>query len=172
MKKIILGLALTSMTLSSLAFAPAAEALSERARAVKQTRNLRKACPNVLQVGGQSSTIYKNSAPLRSGGIGTPIVGFRREPTLIMNRRFTTSGTSIFDSAGTRIGGCPWASAHGHAGGRFRCTMQTGSLRGAAVRNTRKANVFFKVNGSTCVEVPDAGRCYGSVKGLCNQLIR
>jgi len=119
-----------------------------------------------------SAYIYKNSAPLRSGGVGTPIVGFRREPTLIMNQNITRSGTVIYDSQGNRIGSCPWASAHGHSGGRFRCSMQTASLRRAAIRGTGSPKIFFRTRGTRCVEVPDAGRCYGSVKGLCNQLIK
>ena len=126
-------------------------------------------CKKFMSLG---SFIYKNSAPLRRGGIGTPIVGFRREPTLICNTRSCSRrGTTIYDNRGTRIGGCPWTSAHGHVGGRFRCTMQTSSLRRSATRAGTPA-VFFTVSGSTCVKIPDAGRCYGSSKGLCNQTIR
>ena len=143
-----------------------------RRKLVANKRNLKKVCPNTILVGGASGTVYKNSAPLRSGGVGTPLIGYRKEPSLLMSRRYTTSGTSIYDNAGNRIGSCPWASAHGFSGGRFRCTMQTASLRRAAVKNTKKANVYFKVNSKTCVEVTDAGRCYGSSKGLCNQLIK
>lgn len=116
--------------------------------------------------------IYKNSAPLRSGGIGTPLIGYRNEPTLIMNGRTGSSGgTTIYDKAGKKIGSCPWASAHGHAGGRYRCTMNTASLRRSARKNTGSPEVYFKLRGNSCVKVPDAGRCYGSVKGRCNQLI-
>ena len=135
---------------------------------------------NVSAIAACSSTttlpnagfIYKNSAPLRSGGVGTPLVGYRKEPTLIMNKRYTTSSTTIYDSQGTKIATCPWASAHGHAGGRFRCSMQTSSLRRTAVKNTGSAAIFFKLKGTQCAEVPDAGKCYGSVKGLCNQTIK
>jgi hypothetical protein len=119
-----------------------------------------------------SAYIYKNSAPLRSGGVGTPLIGYRKEPTLIMNQNITRSGTVIYDSQGNRIGTCPWADAHGHAGGRFRCTMQTASLRRTAIRRTGSPKIFFRTRGTRCVEVPDSGRCYGSVKGLCNQIIR
>lgn len=149
-----------------------AHAVSARAQQLANKRNLAKSCPNISQVGSASGTIYKNSAPLRSGGIGTPLIGYRKEPSLIMLRRYTTSGTSIYDSKGQKIGSCPWASAHDAAGGRFRCTMQTASLRKNAVKNTNNASIYFKVNSKTCVAVPDAGRCYGSFKGLCNQLIK
>ena len=148
------------------------DAFARDRAAVVSKRTLKKVCPKTILVGSASGTVYKNSAPLRSGGVGTPLIGYRKEPSLLMSRRYTTSGTSIYDSNGAKIGSCPWATAHGFAGGRFRCTMQTASLRGSAVRNTKKPNVFFKVNSKTCVEVPDAGRCYGSSKGLCNQLIK
>ena len=113
--------------------------------------------------------IYKNSAPLRSGGVGTPLVGYRIEPTLIYNRNFGRSTTTIYGTNGVKIGSCPWASAHGHAG-RARCTMNTRSLRNSARRNGGSGTGIFKI-GSTCVKVPDLGRCYGSVKGLCNRLL-
>jgi len=136
-------------------------------------RGVKKVCRKVVSVTDRSKFIYKNSAPLRAGGIGTRIVGFRREPTLIMNQNISNRGTAtIFDSTGAKIGSCPWASAHGHSGGRYRCTMNTGGLRRTALQKTRKPVGFFKINKSTCVEVPDLGKCYGSVKGLCNQIIR
>ena len=131
-------------------------------------------CPKVQQVGSGSATIYKNSAPVRANSnITAPIIGFRREPTLIMGRNISTRGTKpIYDNKGNTLGSCPWATAHDFAGGRFRCTMQTASLRRAAVRNTNNPAVFFKVNSNTCIQVPDAGKCYGSSKGLCNQTLK
>jgi hypothetical protein len=118
--------------------------------------------------------VYKNSAPLRAGGSGTPLVGYRREPTLLMKKREASGSASIFDSQGTKIGSCPLTSAHGFAGGRFRCTMQTTSLRRRAVQNTGSPQIFFLVNArkKICVSVPESGRCYGSSKGLCNQVLK
>ncbi len=115
--------------------------------------------------------IYKNSAPLRTGGVGTPLRGYRKEPTLIFNtRNFAGGRHPIYGENGTLIhSGCPLLSAHGHAG-RDRCTMPTSSL----VQSARRAGgtgVYFKINGSTCVFVPHAGKCYGSVKGLCSSTI-
>lgn len=152
------------LALVGLISVSAAEA--ERARTIERT------CPRVIAAGRPSSTIYKQSAPLRAGGPGTPIVGFRREPTLIYNaRNFSGGSATIYDSEGNRLASCPHTSAIGHAG-RARCTVQTASVRRAAVRNTRSPAILFKINRNTCVRVPDAGRCVGSVKGLCNQLIR
>jgi hypothetical protein len=142
------------------------------AEAQVRAKSLSKTCPKVQLVGSESATIYKNSAPLRSGGVGTPLIGYRREPTLIYNRRnFSGSRHVVYDSKGKSLASCPVVSAEGHAG-RARCTIQTSSLRRSAVGNTGSPTVYFKVSGNLCVKVPDAGRCYGSVKGLCNQLIK
>lgn len=150
----------------SVCAASAAQAQDVRARSLAQI------CPTSQDVGSQSSTIYKQSAPLRSGGVGTPLVGYRKEPTLIYNKRnFSGSTATIYDSQGNSIARCPHTSAHGHAG-RARCTVQTTTVRRAAVRRTGSPTIYFKVSGRLCVKVPDAGRCVGSVKGLCNQLIK
>lgn len=131
---------------------------------------------NTIQNGNNNGNfIYKNSAPLRSGGVGTPLVGYRKEPTLIMNRNISTKGLArIFDTAGNHIGSCPWATAHGHAGGRYRCTMKTASLRKKAVKNTGDPVVLIRIHSrnKVCVRIPDAGKCYGSVKGLCKSTIK
>jgi hypothetical protein len=157
---------LVLVTMVALSGMSTATAQDVRARSLAQN------CPTVLDVGAQSSTIYKQSAPMRSGGIGTTIVGFRREPTLIYNRRNFSGGfATIYDSQGNSLARCPHTSAHGHAG-RARCTVQTASVRRAAVRRTGSPAVYFKVSNRLCVKVPDAGRCVGSVKGLCNQLIK
>jgi hypothetical protein len=130
-------------------------------------------CPEVLNVTEGRRFIYKQSAPLRTGGPGTPIVGYRREPTLIMNVNISSRGQiPIFDTQGNVLTTCPWASAPDHAGGRARCTTQTATVRRQAISNTGSPSILFKVNSRQCVSVPDAGRCYGSVKGLCNQLIQ
>lgn len=147
-------------------------AAARETRVSTSRRNLRRVCTKVLNVGSASSTIYKNSAPLRSGGLSSPIIGFRKEPTLIMNRNISSRGTHpIYDSSGSRIATCPWASAYGHAGGRLRCTVPTSTVRRSATKRTKRPVIYFGVNRKTCVKVPDAGRCFGSVKGLCNQTI-
>jgi len=134
---------------------------------------LAKVCQKKATAPAGGIFIYKQSAPLRAGGVGSRLIGYRKEPTLIMNRNVSRRGTAqVYDSKGNTIGRCPWASAQGHAGGRYRCTMQTAALRRTAVRNTGSPRVYFKLTPTTCAEILDAGRCYGSVKGLCNQLIK
>lgn len=116
-----------------------------------------------------ASFVYKNSAPVRNArGVMT---GLRYEPTLIMKKKVSAGSTTIFSSKGVKIGSCPKTSAHGFAGGRFRCTMQTAALRRSAVKSG-SPKVFFTLGGGQCAAVPDAGRCYGSVKGGCNRLIK
>jgi hypothetical protein len=157
--------------LSFVLVAAVAVGISCSVQAQVRARSIDQICPKVQAAGSESSTIYKQSAPLRAGGIGTPIVGFRKEPTLIFNRRNFAGGRhTIYDSAGNALGSCPVMSAHGHAG-RARCTMQTSSLRRAAIKNTRSARIYFKISKNLCVSVADAGRCIGSVKGLCDRLI-
>jgi hypothetical protein len=158
MKKILVAF---SATLAILSFGVAAQAQTiASCETVEKlpTRNL----------------IYKSAAPLRRGGPGTPLVGFRKQPTLIMNKSYTRSGTRIYDSQDNLLTTCPWASANGHAGGRFRCTNSTITMRRRAIQNTGSPAVFFVTNPRTksCAYVPDAGRCYGSVKGLCDRTIK
>lgn len=160
MKKLACSVLLACLFISNFALAE-----SSRAAVAKATAG----CSSSVTL-PNGAFIYKNSAPLRAGGVGTPLVGFRVEPTLIMNKRLGTGRVTIFNAKGTQIGSCPWASAHGHAGGRARCTMNTRSLRSSALRSGGRPGGYFKVGG-TCVNVPDFGRCYGSVKGLCNRLL-
>ncbi len=128
------------------------------------------ACKKIVVANG--TFIYKNSAPLRAGGVGTRLIGYRKNPTLIMERNVSLrGGVNILNERGKSIGRCPWSSAEGASGGRYRCTMETSSLRRAAVGSTGSASIYFPVRGG-CIKVPDAGRCYGSVKGLCTQMIR
>lgn len=135
-----------------------------------KTKALSSVCTSVQ--GYSSLFVYKNSAPLRSGGVGTPLIGYREEPTLIMTRNVSSRGTStIYDSNGKSLGRCPWTSAHGFSGGRFRCTMNTRALRRAAIKNTRSPSVYFTLKGKSCVKIADAGKCYGSSKGKCNQTL-
>lgn len=165
MKKLIILSLCSVLTLASGQTAEARTRKVSPRAAFDQCKN------SVLVTSG--GFIYKNSAPIRSGGVGTPLVGYRKQPTLILLRKgYSKSTTTIYSSTGEKIGRCPWASAHDAAGGRYRCTMNTARLRKAAITSAESATIFISVKANTCVEVPDAGRCYGSSKGLCNQLIK
>lgn len=114
--------------------------------------------------------VYKNAAPLRSGGIGTPLIGYREEPTLIFRKsnggRLGT--TTVYDTKGNRLTSCPKASAEGFAG-RYRCTNNTRGMCRQAKAKTRNKSVLFKVDTNKYIKVPNSGICYGSDKGLCNR---
>lgn len=132
-----------------------------------------KGCEQILQVEGNRDFIYKQSAPIRQAAAGSPITGFRQEPTLIMNVNISSKGRiPILDSNGDQIVSCPWATADGHRGGRARCTAKTPDVRRKAIANTGSPSILFKVNATQCVLVPDAGRCVNSTKGQCDRLIQ
>jgi hypothetical protein len=160
MKKIVVAI---SLTIATLSFGLAAQAQTIAS------------CATVETLPSKSKNfIYKNAAPMRTGGVGTPLVGFRRQPTLIMNKFYTRSGTRVYDSQDNLLTTCPWAVANGHSGGRFRCTNSTVAMRRKAIKNTGSPAVYFVTNPKTksCALVPDAGRCYGSVKGLCTTTLK
>jgi len=162
------------MKIKALAFmALVGLVVSGSAEAQVRARGLAQFCPTTQDVGSASGTVYKNSAPVRANSsLTAPIVYFRQEPTLIFGRRnFTGSSFTIYDGSGNSLGRCPYATAHG-AQGRARCSMQTRSVRRAAVKNTASPTVYFKISQNLCVKIPDAGSCYGSVKGLCNQVLK
>lgn len=158
MKKILVAL---SATLAALSFGVVAQAQTIAS------------CTTVEKLPSKNF-IYKNAAPMRSGGPGTPLLGFRRQPTLIMNKSYTRSATKVYDSQDNLLVTCPWAEAHGHSGGRFRCTNSTTAMRRKAIKNTGSPSVYFVTNprAKSCALVPDAGRCYGSAKGLCTTTLK
>ncbi len=132
------------------------------------------ACARIFGV-QDGGLIYKNSAPVRSGSShSSPIVGFREEPTLLMLRSNLAEKktTTIYASDGQVLGRCPWATANDASGGRYRCTLKTRTVRRKAVKLTESPTIYIKARAKTCVEVPDAGKCYGSVKGLCNKTLK
>lgn len=131
-----------------------------------------KGCNEILEINPNRNFIYKQSAPIRAGAAGSPITGFRQEPTLIMNVDISSKGQiPVLDSSGKQLFTCPWATAIGHKGGRARCTTKTSDVRRKAIANTGSPSILFKVNPTQCVLVPDAGLCVNSVKGQCDRLI-
>lgn len=124
---------------------------------------------------GVSPNIYKQSAPLRKGGrpYPAPLVGYRKEPTFIDNQGVLPRGNiNVYNSENELMIKCPWASAIGHKG-RARCTANVVKLRNKAIATTaaRSPAIRFQLKNGRCAHVPDAGRCVGSNKGLCDRLI-
>lgn len=154
MKKYILAVFVVSILFASDVFAPK----------VAQAQ-----CSKIV---GVSPNIYKQSAPLRRGGVGSPLIGYRKEPTWIDNRGVLPRGRiNVYNIKNQILTTCPWASADGHKG-RARCTIQTAALRRRAIATSGSPAIRFQLKNRTCSQVPDAGRCVGSVKGLCDRLIK
>jgi hypothetical protein len=129
-------------------------------------------CPKIEKL-STSGYIYKNAAPLRSGGEGTPLIGYEEVPTLIMKKNVSFKGkASVYDLVGNQIARCPWKPATGFAGGRYKCANNTRKMRKKAVTAAGSAAGLFKINTNLCIQIEDLGRCYGSVKGKCNQLLK
>lgn len=153
---VILGLAIT------LLFSMSDEAFAARKRAVRS-------CPSIVGISGY---IYKNYQPLRRGPNDHTLIGYQSSPTLLDNGGGSSRGNAtIYDTKGNYLGSCQGLSCddcRNHW--RFKCTGSTSAIRRSAIRNTRSPSVLFKV-GSKCVQVPDAGKCVGSVKGLCNRTL-
>ncbi len=128
-------------------------------------------CENVVKI--NHNFIYKNSAPLRAGGEGTPLLGYEEVPTLIMKKDVSNKGLArVFDTTGNLITKCGWRTATGFPGGRFKCASNTRGMRKAAIKKSGTPAAFFKINRRTCIRIPDIGKCYGSVKGKCNQILK
>lgn len=140
--------------------------VQSNANAVRRIRSAG-ACSSVVGIGGY---IYKNYQPLRRGD--HTLIGYIASPTLLDNGGGSSrGGATIYDTKGVSLASCqglPCDECKNHW--RFKCSAATPSIRRSAVRNTRSPSVLFKVGGK-CVQVPDAGRCYGSVKGLCNRTL-
>jgi hypothetical protein len=142
MKEILLALSLTVATLS---FGVAAQ--SQTIASCETVENF-----------PSENFIYKNSASLRVGGPGTPLTGFRRQPTLIMNKFYSRSGIKVYDSQDNLLGTCPWVIANEHSGGRFRCANSTALMRRKAIKNTGSPTLYFVTNPRTksCFRVQTA----------------
>lgn len=119
---------------------------------------------------GVSPNIYKQSAPLRnSRGV---LIGYRLEPTWIDVQGVLSRGSiNVYSTNNVLLGKCPWASAHGFRG-RARCSFKTATLRRKAIAASGSPSVRFQLKNGVCSQVPDAGKCVGSVKGPCNRLIK
>lgn len=131
-----------------------------------------KACSSVTPI-SSGAVAYKNSAPVRACSAHTcPIERFRHDPTLLFKTKgFPSFSCQILDKKGNQLASCPRQSAIGFAGGRCRCSYSnermTEAVRRRAIANTGSPQIYFRL-GSKCVEIPDAGRCYGvQVRELC-----
>lgn len=143
---------------------------------VQAEAQLSKVCPTVKEISDRKGlgvlVQWKNNQVQRSGGVGTGIVGFLRNPTIIETqgkRAFKEGRATIYDSKGKRICtseprlGC--SVSRGECLNRYKFPCASSNIR----RATKKGGAFVKVNSKLCVKVPSAGKCYNvKVRDLCD----
>jgi hypothetical protein len=139
-------------------------------------RALRGTVSGCSTIRGLGADIYKNSKPVRAcSAINCPIAYFERSPSLLVNTRGTPRvfAATLIDAKGGTLATCGQKACRDCSQG-FRYVCQNGGGTNAIAGNAKKRagsyKVYYKV-GSQCVEIPDVGKCKGSVKGLCNQLL-
>lgn len=137
---------------------------------------LSKVCKKVVEVsnrkGAGALIQYKNHQVQRSGGVGSPITFFLRQPTIIATQGrnpFTLRSATIYDRLGKRVCssgprlGCSVRRGECLARYKFNCNSTT--LR----KRTQKGGAYVRVSKDTCIRLPSAGRCYNvKVRGLCD----
>jgi hypothetical protein len=132
-------------------------------------------CPTVFNLNERSGIgaliQYKNNQVQRTGGVGTPLAGFLRQPTIIATQGrnpFRLSRATIYNSdgklvcsSGTRQG-CSVARGECLARYKFPCST-------TAVRRATRDGAFVKVAENMCIRIPNAGKCYNvKVRDLCD----
>jgi hypothetical protein len=137
---------------------------------------LSEVCPTVYNLSERSSIgaliQYKNNQVQRTGGVGTPLAGFLREPTIIATQGrnpFTLSRATIYDARGRAVCtsaprlGC--SITRGECLARYKFPCSTTSIRRATLRQ----GAYVKVAPNMCVRIPNAGKCYNvKVRELCD----
>jgi hypothetical protein len=124
-------------------------------------------CPTVYNINERSGIgaliQYKNNQVQRSGGVGTPLAGFLRQPTIIATQGrnpFQLGRAAIYDSRGKLV--C--AASRGECLARYKFSCST-----TAVRRATQLGAFVKVAPKMCIRIPNAGKCYNvKVRDLCD----
>ena len=136
---------------------------------------LSEVCPRVFNLNERSSigalVQYKNNQVQRTGGVGTPLAGFLRQPTIIATQGrnpFQLNRATIYDSRGRAVctssprQGCSATRGECLARYKFPCATTT-------VRRSTSEGAFVKVASNMCVRIPNAGKCYNvKVRDLCD----
>jgi hypothetical protein len=132
-------------------------------------------CPTVYNLNERSAIgaviQYKNNQVQRTGGVGTPLAGFLREPTIIATQGrnpFRLGRATIYNSKGNAVcsssarQGCSSSRGECLARYKFRCST-------TAVRRATSDGAFVKVADNMCIRIPNAGKCYNvKVRDLCD----
>ncbi len=132
-------------------------------------------CPMVYNINERSSIgaliQYKNNQVQRTGGVGTSLAGFLRQPTIIATQGrnpFRLSRATIYDSKGKAV--CSSGPRQGCAVTRGECLARYKfSCSTTGVRRATRDGAFVKVAQDMCIKVPNAGKCYNvKVRDLCD----
>jgi hypothetical protein len=136
---------------------------------------LSEVCPTVFNINERSGigalVQYKNNQVQRAGGVGTPLAGFLRQPTIIATQGrnpFQLSRATIYDSNGKLV--CSSSTRQGCAVNRGECLARYKfPCSTTAIRRVTRDGAFVKVSNNMCVKIPNAGKCYNvKVRDLCD----
>lgn len=136
---------------------------------------LSEVCPTVFNLNERSAIgaliQYKNNQVQRTGGVGTPLAGFLRQPTIIATQGrnpFTLSRATIYDSKGKLV--CTSSTRQGCSVSRGECLARYKfPCSTTSVRRATREGAFVKVSNNMCVKIPNAGKCYNvKVRDLCD----
>jgi hypothetical protein len=142
---------------------------------VSAEAQLSQACPTVYNISERSKigavVQYKNNQVQRTGGVGTPLAGFLRQPTIIATQGrnpFKLGRATIYDGNGKAI--CSSGPRQGCSVSRGECLARYKfSCSTTSVRRATKDGAYVKVAPNMCIRVPNAGKCYNvKVRDLCD----
>ena len=132
-------------------------------------------CPTVYDINDRANigavVQYKNNQVQRTGGVGTPLAGFLRQPTIIATQGrnpFRLGRATIYNSSGAAV--CTSGPRLGCASSRGECLARYKFNCGTtAVRRMTNGGAFVKVSNNMCIRIPNAGKCYNvKVRDLCD----
>jgi hypothetical protein len=131
-------------------------------------------CPKIVSVSGRGAGAlvqWKNNQVQRRGGVGSPLAGFLRQPTIISTQGrnpFTLGRATIYNKSGKSVCssgprmGC--AKSRGECLSRYKFNCSTTSVRKATT-----GGAYVKVASNLCINIPNAGKCYNvKVRDLCD----
>ena len=157
-----------------------AEARTRLPRASKSTK-LSDVCKKIVNI-DERKQFYKNNKPMRaSSAINAPVIGYFRQMTLANNAGVRSSigafSTKMYDRKGNTLSNMtPYPCRSDHCGGRVVSVTQTHIARRAAMSRTNSPVGYVKISSTTCMKIPDIGRCYGvevnKTRPLCNQTVK
>lgn len=136
-------------------------------------------CPTYRELGRDQ---YKSNTPQRTGGVGTALVGFTENPSIIFIKTnpaklgqakvYDKKGNLLFSAPRLSCASRPKGYFRGECLSRYKANVKNAStrvMRRKAIRQTGSPEAFWKVSSTLCVRVMDLGKCYNvKVRGKCD----